>query len=400
MIERKVALVAFTVAVLIPQAMRAQVASTLETGALRTSSQSEAVPSDLYTVAPNVRYDWSLLSLSAHGSAWLDGSQWQLADEGVHATFQSPTLHSVNAEVLSNANRAFDARSLGTDQMDVQTRVQLLIKQHGGVWVGAGTARPWRVAVVSAVDVANLGVWGQYGSTNVTTTFTHYNFTKSSLATPASDQTTCAAPMASLPQTDACREQTHFSDLETSAKWEFLGVEYAGTAGYRFGSPIDVSSDSRSWATATATIWVAPRAAIVMSGGKQPANPARAVPAQTFGSLGMVFAYLPAHTGVPVAADQPVAVRSFDIRPVANGMQRILIRIGSVESVDVIGDFSDWEPIKLVRRGTDLWELQLPMDVGAHHINVRVDGGNWSVPPGLPTIKDGFGGEVGLLVIG
>ena len=40
------------------------------------------------------------------------------------------------------------------------------------------------------------------------------------------------------------------------------------------------------------------------------------------------------------------------------------------------------------------------MGRGLHHISVRVDGGAWGAPPGLLTARDGFGGEVGVLMIG
>jgi hypothetical protein len=80
-------------------------------------------------------------------------------------------------------------------------------------------------------------------------------------------------------------------------------------------------------------------------------------------------------------------------------MQKIIVRIGGVETVDVMGDFSDWSPLTLIRHGRDLWELSIPLSAGRHQINVRVDGGPWIAPPGVPTMRDGFNGEVGLLVV-
>jgi metal-sulfur cluster biosynthetic enzyme len=94
-----------------------------------------------------------------------------------------------------------------------------------------------------------------------------------------------------------------------------------------------------------------------------------------------------------------VLVRSFETRPGANGMEKIVIRVGGVEGVEVMGDFSDWTPLTLTRRGRDLWELALPLSPGVHSVNVRVDGGPWAPPPGVPTVRDGFNGEVGLVVI-
>ena len=65
-----------------------------------------------------------------------------------------------------------------------------------------------------------------------------------------------------------------------------------------------------------------------------------------------------------------------------------------------MGDFSDWSPLMLLRRGRDLWELSVPLSPGMHQINVRVDRGPWMAPPGMPTMRDSFGGEVGLISVG
>ena len=102
---------------------------------------------------------------------------------------------------------------------------------------------------------------------------------------------------------------------------------------------------------------------------------------------------------VAVAPVRATLIRGFDVRPAANGMQKIIVRIGGVETVDVMGDFSDWSPLTLIRHGRDLWELSIPLSAGRHQINVRVDGGPWIAPPGVPTMRDGFNGEVGLVVV-
>jgi hypothetical protein len=80
-------------------------------------------------------------------------------------------------------------------------------------------------------------------------------------------------------------------------------------------------------------------------------------------------------------------------------MRKIENRVGGVEKVDGMGDVSDCSPLTLVRRGRDLWELNVPLSPGMYHINVRVDGGPWMAPPGIPTMHDGFSGDVGLIVV-
>ena len=161
-----------------------------------------------------------------------------------------------------------------------------------------------------------------------------------------------------------------------------------------------MDSGSRRWSAAAATLWLNDRVAFVTGGGRQPANAARGIPARSYGQVGMMLAAWPMPKAtVAVAPARAVLVRSFDVRAAADGMQKITVRIGGVETVDVMGDFSDWSPLTLVRRGRDLWELSIPLSPGQHQINIRVDEGNWTAPPGVPTMRDGFNGEVGLIVV-
>jgi hypothetical protein len=179
-------------------------------------------------------------------------------------------------------------------------------------------------------------------------------------------------------------------------------MELDGGAGYRFGSAANGADDSRRWASATATLWLDDRIGIVAGGGREPENPARDLPARNFGSVGLVLAYWPLPRGtVPVASARATPVRSFDIRQSScgEGLQKVTVHVGGVESVDVMGDFSDWTPLTLIRHGRDTWELNIPMSPGVHQINIRVDGGTWVAPPGMPTMRDGFNGEVGVLVV-
>lgn len=67
-------------------------------------------------------------------------------------------------------------------------------------------------------------------------------------------------------------------------------------------------------------------------------------------------------------------------------------------SVEVMGDFSAWEPLALRRVNGARWALAVRMEAGVHQIQVRVDGGVWSPPAGLPTASDGFNGDVGVFV--
>jgi hypothetical protein len=112
-----------------------------------------------------------------------------------------------------------------------------------------------------------------------------------------------------------------------------------------------------------------------------------------------MLAYWPIPRGAVPVETPASLVKSFELRSAGTALQRITARIGGVETVEIMGDFTDWAPIPLVRRGRDLWELLVPMSGGIHQINMRIDGGDWIAPPGVPAIRDGFNGEVGVLVV-
>jgi hypothetical protein len=295
-------------------------------------------------------------------------------------------------------------------------------RQHAGMWFGGGVARPWRVGVVSSADITDAGAWTKFGSATsslgsatITATFTNFSFTKvASVHDTGSASLSCASGALSSAATDAaprafvaesaggtaCERQSRFNDLETSMHWEVGFIELNAATGYRFGDSYDVTPDSRRWTTAAATVWLNDRIAIVGGGGRQPALPLRGLPARSYGMAGLEFAPWPISKGaVPVSLPHSVLVKSFETKPAQAGLQKIIIRVGGVESVEVMGDFSDWSPLVVSRKGRDLWELSIPMSPGSHQINVRVDGGQWMAPPGIPVMHDSFGGDVGLMVV-
>ena len=49
--------------------------------------------------------------------------------------------------------------------------------------------------------------------------------------------------------------------------------------------------------------------------------------------------------------------------------------------------------------GDDWWETSLTIAPGLHQVQVRLDGGPWQVPPGLPRTNREFAGEAGVLVV-
>jgi Glycogen recognition site of AMP-activated protein kinase len=395
--KRNPAFLILSLALLVPQSgLSAQLTSRLEAGAIMSAAPG-LVPANALSLTPDVRYNSRLFKLAAHGSAWVNGNAWQFADGDATATVTSPTRHHLAVQLAANASRAYYDRVNQNDQIEADARVHLVFSQRAGMWLESGVARPWRVAVVSSVDVAGAGAWTQVGGATLTGTYTNFSFTK---IASASDSTGTLQSCTGQATNSRCLRQSHFSDVQGTVHWEKAAVELNAQTGYRFGDANDVTPDSRRWAAASAVVWLSPDMAMVAGGGRQPANPARGLPARNYANLGVMFAAWPTMTegAVPIES-RASAISGFDIAAASASLQRVQVQILGVESVEIMGDFTDWQPINMVQRGRDVWEVLLPIAPGVHQLNVRVDGGKWQPPPNTPSMRDGFNDEVGVLVI-
>jgi hypothetical protein len=86
---------------------------------------------------------------------------------------------------------------------------------------------------------------------------------------------------------------------------------------------------------------------------------------------------------------------------ITGGGERRTLRIRAPDAklVEVMGDFTDWTPVRLVRIEPGLWETELEVPAGVHRVNIRLDGGPWMVPGGTRVERTEFGGAVGILVV-
>ena len=384
----------------------------LSAGAL--TSRQGALPLTGLAVTPGIRYADRRVSLAAHGTAWL-GDQWQVGEASAAFSAQTPLLHGFRSEFVANADREFFGPTVSSEQLDASGRIHYM-RQRGGVWLGSGVARPLRATTVSNVNVSSGGAWTRVGKMTLRGSVTSFFFTKvtvdsqtesqrvprtasactpSALETPATPPGTSGSPLIA----SECRHQSRVTDLETSIRYEHRLVEVTARGGRRFGTSFDVTPDSKQWASAQVAVWLSSQVAAVAGGGREPAQPTRGLPARAYGSLGVMLAYWPIPRGAVPVLTPASMVRGLELRTAGTGMQRITARIGSVESVEVMGDFNEWVPAQMIRRGRDEWELLVRMPSGVHQINMRIDGGKWFAPPGMPKMRDDFNGEVGIVLI-
>jgi hypothetical protein len=103
------------------------------------------------------------------------------------------------------------------------------------------------------------------------------------------------------------------------------------------------------------------------------------------------------------------AARGLDQRPIERLRWRLdraeedeytlTVRVSGAREVEVMGDPTHWIPVRLDPAEPGRWRVVLQLPPGVHELNLRIDGGPWLPPPGLPTRRDEYNGEVGVIVI-
>jgi hypothetical protein len=138
---------------------------------------------------------------------------------------------------------------------------------------------------------------------------------------------------------------------------------------------------------------MSPRAAVVVSAGRQLADPARGAPEANVMSALLRLAF---HEQTP--ADAPGS--DVTVARTSEGATLIIrVRAPVAARVEVAGSFSNWDALPLVLKD-GYWEAQVNLPSGPHRVAYRIDGGDWRAPAGagIARIRE-FGGEVGLIVI-
>lgn len=77
----------------------------------------------------------------------------------------------------------------------------------------------------------------------------------------------------------------------------------------------------------------------------------------------------------------------------------LLVDAPRAESVELMGDATEWTVAHLRRHDSGRWRLELRLTPGMHRIIVRTDGGKWVAPPGVPVGSDDYGTPVGMIII-
>lgn len=246
----------------------------------------------------------------------------------------------------------------------VDARVHLLERAYGA-WLGASVAsakNSYDTAAIWGV-LPNAGAWWQGAHVRGTATYLYARIDGE------------AYPEADLSLT------VSRGPLDVSI--------YAGAREW----PYDPGAFDEVWAGGTAAFWVSRKAALTVAGGKYPADVMQGVPGGRFLSVGLRVTPRRIRP-IPLSAIAPIVFTSDEASRGGIGFD-----IDGASSVEIAGDWNGWQPEPMSRDRSGRWLVPAGLQPGVYRFNLRLDGATWYVPDGVPTVDDGFGGTVGVLIV-
>jgi len=356
------------------------VESSLDVGAAALR-YADTLSTGAATVSPHLLADW--------GSAIVEAS-------GTYSQFTSGGGHSAQGTLAASrfisTERGFffelggfaggSTHSDGTRTGEALANGRIHIpRENEELFLGVGGGRTWDGVAWRSVLLGEAGASIDMGSSNALVTIS---------PTIVDDSIKYADTQASLSRTGRI-------------------VDLGLLLGFRSGDQLTtLSANVRAWASASAVVWMTPRVGLVLAGGNYPVDPTQGFPGGRFASLGLRLTQRrrpnPISTESAPSVSLPevsagTVVAGFATQRSAGDMVTVRVNAPGARTVEINGDFTNWIPVKLVPASDGWWASALPLKRGKYQMNLRVNGGDWTVPPGLLSMVDEFGGTVGLLVV-
>jgi len=352
-----------------------QLAASLDVGA-SLLRYSDSVTSSAAALSPSIGLQSRHLALDATGTiAELSTGSWTGQGSATAGVFSS-TLGDFRGELGGTAGGSAHEDGARTGQLEGLARLHYG-RSRWGVWGGGGAGSAWDGTAWRSVVFGNAGLWLNSGTV-----------TLSAAVTPTE-----------------VADSIHYTDVGLSGQWNAGRAQLEGTLGARSGHGLVGPAGSTAWGSLAVAVWVAPHMAIVASGGNYAADLTQALPNGRFVSLAVrlsaqaVSSFRRQRPGEQSSqvyarggAQRLVAVRSDSamlVRVLAPGATRVEVR----------GDLSNWLPLELAPESNGWWSARIVISPGTYQVSIRLDGGDWTVPPGLVAVTDEFGGVAGVLVV-
>lgn len=166
---------------------------------------------------------------------------------------------------------------------------------------------------------------------------------------------------------------------------ESVGV--SGSVGRRLGP-----GDAATFGSANLAISMTHNVVLQFAAGSYPSNPMLATPGGQFVNAGMTFRF-----GGAAAPSLPMPA---GVAPLPRGMTRLSILASDATTVEVAGDFNQWEFVRAEHASNGVWYADLRIPAGQYRYAFRINGKEWRIPAGVSAANDDeFGGKSAWLTV-
>ena len=370
-----------TALLLVARASHAQrVESSLDVGGALLR-YADTLTTGAATVTPHLVADWGSTYVDLYGTYSQFTSGGWSTQGSLSASRFIPVRGGFLGEIGAFVGGSTHNDGTRTGEAIANGRLHLT-RATGEVFLGLGAGRTWDATAWRSVLLGEVG--GSIGSG------------------PRSALITISPTMVN--------DSIKYTDTQASLSWKSDAVDLGALLGFRLGDQLTtLSANARSWASVSGVLWLTPRIGLAVGGGSYPVDPTQGFPGGRFVSLSLRFGQRrPTPTPSDQSSQQSPAVIAPEIIPagsrflVSRGggdLVTLQVNVPGARLVEINGDFTNWIPVPLVPTAGDKWSVSVPIKRGKYQMNMRVDGGQWIVPPGLLSMADEFGGTVGLLVI-
>jgi hypothetical protein len=357
-------------------------------------TQANTVTSSVVTLGSQIRFT------GVRGAFALNGIAASAADNGwtaqgvVSASLYAPPLRPRRWEITATAS------AFGLTGEAPTSSAQLVAREHitvgrGGLFAGVGGGgivreQRWRHALTA--HAGGYTRLGERGTDQLSAAFSLTD-TQSEIRIPVE-----------FFGIDHVTNPAAYADVLGYWQRDRAQLELLIGGGARFD--VRGAKNADAWASASAAWWVTPHVALVVAGGRALADIVRGVPTTRYASIALRLGLhersraLFAPRRPPLDPDAP----RLTVERSSGGTCVLRVHAVADSSVEMMADFTDWEPVALyrdlaARDARDAWIAVRPLAPGTHRVALRIDGGAWTVPANLPRVDDDFGGAVGLVTI-
>jgi hypothetical protein len=185
-------------------------------------------------------------------------------------------------------------------------------------------------------------------------------------------------------------------DLEAEITATIGGFRVTGVVGRALA---DQLMPARTWAWGRLAVPLPHGLEVLAEAGRNQDGGLVARPPGGFARIGLRLDVGAARTNRTTAPPLPPGIAAAAATvDVSDGEPRLIVHSRVAEGVEVMGDFTAWQPRAMEQNADGEWSF--PVRTGVLRFNIRIDGGPWTVPAGVSIVADEFSGApVAVIVV-